>query len=130
MDNHWRHGSRVLRVPPLPAHLQGSSGCLLEQAIFDADVGIEVYLAILEEPSWCLPLAATRPFKVFCKSGLAETKYGGMIFLLSRIAVGFKNEVIHQQFFNSDKNTTKRDFFKRSQQNHLQTPIIKSPSGR
>lgn len=128
MDNRWNHGSRHLHVPPLPEHLQGSAGCLLAEAIFDPDMGNEVYLAVLEEPSWCLPLAATRPFQVFCKSGLAETKNGGIIFLIWRIAAESKNEVVREQFLNPDNIRAIRDLSKLAQQTHLKVLIINARS--
>jgi hypothetical protein len=124
--NKWKHESRELQIPLLPAGLQGSSGCVLARAIFDEEIGIEVYLAILEEPSWCLPLAATRPFKVFCKSGLAQTGNGGIIFLIWRIAGESNNEVVHEQYLNPDKINTIRDLSALAQQTHLKALVINS----
>lgn len=125
-DNRWKRAARSLQVPPLPANLRGSSGCLLARAIFDEAIGVEVYLAILEEPSWCLPLAATRPFKIFCKSGLAHTGNGGIIFLIWRVAGESNNETVHEQFLNPNNINAIRDLSILAQQTHLKALVINS----
>ena len=125
-DNRWDKASRALQVPPLPAKLRGSSGCLLARAIFDEATGVEIYLAILEEPSWCLPLAATRPFKVFCKSGLAQTTNGAIIFLIWRLAGESDNETVHEQYLNPNNINAIRDLSMLSQQTHLKALVINS----
>lgn len=126
IDNRWRHGSRALAIPPLPSRLRGSAGCLLAEAIFDVETGPEIYLAVLEEPSWCLPLAATRPFEVFCKPGLAQTDSGGVIFLIWRIAAESKNEVVREQFLNPNNINTIRILSAVAQQTHLKALVINS----
>lgn len=125
-DNKWRRGRVALRIPPLPDRLRGSAGCLLVEATFDHNQGPEIYLAVFEEPSWCLPLAATRPFNVFCKPGLAQTDSGALIFLIWRIAAGSNNQVVREQFLNPDKIETIRTLSAVSQQTHLKVLIINS----
>jgi hypothetical protein len=96
------------------------------EAAFDHERGPEIYLAVLEEPSWCLPLAATRPFNVFCKPGLAHTDNGAIIFLIWRIAAGSNNQVVREQFLNPSNIETIRTLSALSQQTHLKVLIINS----
>ena len=126
LDNRWTSGSRALVVPPLPPRLHGMSGCLLARAIFDEAVGVEIYLAILEEPSWCLPIAGMRPFKLFCKSGLAQTRHGGLIFLLWRVAAESPAETVREQFLNPNRVEVLKDLWALAQQTHLKALIINS----
>lgn len=126
LDNRWKRGSRALVVPPLPPRLHGMSGCLLARAIFDDSVGVETYLAILEEPSWCLPIAGTRPFKLFCKSGLAQTRHGGLIFLLWRVAAESPAETVREQFLNPNRVEVLKDLWALAHQTHLKALIINS----
>jgi hypothetical protein len=125
-DNKWRRGPVSLNVPRLPDRLRGSAGCLLVEAIFDQEIGPEIYLAVLEEPSWCLPLAATRPFNVVCKPGLAQTDNGALIFLIWRIAAASNNEVIREQFLNPNNIDAIRTLSTASRQTHLKVLIINS----
>jgi hypothetical protein len=62
---------------------------------------MEICLAILEEPSWCLSIVDTRPFKLFCKSGLAQTSHGGLIFLLWTVTAGSVAGSVHEQFMSA-----------------------------
>jgi hypothetical protein len=128
-ENRWRLGPRALAVPPLPESLRGSSGCLLARAIFDEEVGVEVYLAILEESGWSLSLAAASPFNLFCKSGLGQTRSGSLIFLVWRIAAESKAESVHEQFLNPNNIETVRDLSALAQQTHLKALIINSQIG-
>jgi hypothetical protein len=125
-DNKWKHGSRGIEVPPLPKRLRQSSGCLLAEAIFDSVTGPEIYLAILEDSMWCRSLAATRPFKIFCKSGLAQTGNGSIIFLIWRIAAESTAETVHEHFLNPNNIETIRDLVMLAQQTHLKSVLISS----
>jgi hypothetical protein len=117
-----------LRFLCCPERLRQSSGCLLAEAIFDNVTGPEIYLAILEDPMWCLSLAATRPFKIFCKSGLAQTSNESIIFLIWRVAAESNNETVHEHFLNPHNPQTIRDLAMLAQQTHLKAVLISSPT--
>ena len=75
-ENRWRYGKREFIAPPLPKDLLGATGCLFQEAVYDPDVGIGVYLAMLENHEFCETLALLRFFKLSCKTGIARTSQG------------------------------------------------------
>ncbi|MGH7195114.1 MAG: hypothetical protein ACREJM_16495 [Candidatus Saccharimonadales bacterium] len=87
---------------------------------------MEVYLAILEQPNWCLSIAGVKSFKLLCRSGVAETHYGSLIFCLWRVAAEAPAESIHEHFLNPNRAETLKDLWLLARQTHLKTLIINS----
>ncbi len=126
MENKWQKDLLSLAIPPLPKRWECESGCILVKAAFDEEIGPEVFLAVLEEPSWCLPLAVARPFNIFCKSGIAETEHGTIIFAVWTVAAGSPVQTVHEQFLNPNKIETIRLLSALAQQTHLKVLVINS----
>jgi hypothetical protein len=86
--NKWTKGERHLVRPPLPADMRGITGCRLDWGVFDQDVGPEFFVTIMERSAFSLKLAAVKPFKMFCKTGMAHTDHGMIIFLVFSVFKG------------------------------------------
>lgn len=82
INNKWTQGARRWTFPPLPIGIKGQVGCRLEKEIIDSSVGEELFVVILDDPTYAGQLANTKPFELFCASGMAETSHGAVIFLL------------------------------------------------
>jgi hypothetical protein len=130
LKNQWKHPPRALTVPPLPERLRGKSGCLLARAIFDESVGTEVYLAVLEEPTWCVAIGEARPFKLLCRSGLARTAHGAIVFLLWRVAADSTVESVHEELVNPNHVEALKDLYLLTNQTHLKALIINSQTSK
>jgi hypothetical protein len=80
-NNHWVHGNVKLILPPLPKELLGSNGCFFQHAIFDQNIGKEVYLALLES-QLSETFHSMKTVEMYCKNGVSRTIYGIIAFLL------------------------------------------------
>jgi hypothetical protein len=98
LRNKWSHGQTEFVLPPLPAHLRGKEGLLPLDLVVDPQVGKEVALFLLDPTPFIHDLAALNPLTLQLKSGLYNTSYGPLLFLLfyvpdpiepDRIFVGF-----------------------------------------
>lgn len=82
LENKWQHGPARFEIPDLGPMLRGFDGLLPVYLELDADVGREVVLILQDHTSFIDTLKATRPFRLFVKSGLARNEFGPIGFLL------------------------------------------------
>ena len=129
-ENKWTKGPMRLIFPALPIELRGVSGCRLLTASFDSAVGDEVYLAILEAPEFCQRLAETRPFQVFCKSGVARTSHGLVLFLLFTVRDGTDEVASYELFLNPQAMRTYELLSGWGQQTHFKVVLLDNEAGQ
>ena len=98
--NKWTHGRNDLVLPPLPEELRRKTGCQFHEAVFDAEVGSEVYLAIFETGIYARKFAKTKPFNLHVTTGLVRTSQGIVGYLVWTIAEGSPVETVSEQFLN------------------------------
>ena len=127
-DNKWRNGPTTLEIPQLSSDLRGATGCCFQEAIFDPDVGQEVYLLILEEREYAEAYARTRPFNLLCTSGVVRTTHGIVAFLIWTVAAGSPAESQVEQFLNPSKLETIQLLSALGQQSHMKAMIVDSGS--
>ena len=123
-NNKWAHGTVRLEIPPLSSELQGQTGCLFQEAVFDLDVGNEVYLLVLEDSQFGPAVAATRPFRVLCTTGLIRTTHGLVVFLVWTVAQDSPNETQYEQFLNPNSIEAIRLLSAAGLQSHLKVVIV------
>ena len=128
LQNKWMQGEYVLRPPPLPAALVGSSSCTLQQATFDTDIGREGYIAILEDPDYCAKLTSLSPFNFHSKSGAIRTSHGLILFFVFQIFEGERNECTYETFLNPYRIETIQMLSGAGQQSHLKVLLVNSVS--
>lgn len=124
--NKWKHGRIELVVPPLPTEVQGRTGCQFYEAVFDVDIGLEVYLAILETGDYARAFADTKPFNLFCNKGMVRTDHGIVGYLIWTIAQGSPVETVNDQFVNPHESELIRMMSALGQQTYMKTLIIDS----
>lgn len=81
LDNKWRHGPTRFEIPELP-FLNLFDGFIPIYLVLDPDVGKEVVLFLNDRTEFIDTLKATKPFRLFVKTGLARNEYGSLGFLL------------------------------------------------
>lgn len=128
--NKWTRGRVELRVPPLPPELRQRSGCIIDTATFDRQVGPEVYLAILEDTEYAAKLARTRPFELFCKPGLARTSHGMVVFMLFTVRSRDERVAWYELFLDPHQMGTIKMLSAWGQQSHFKALVIDYEEGR
>jgi hypothetical protein len=116
----------MLALPTLPSELVGVTGCRLQHALFDEQVGPEVYLAILEAGTGAMEVAATKPFQLFCKTGVGSTPHGLVAFCLWTTVKGSLDGPYWEQFLNPHHPGTIELLQQVGAQTHLKVLIIDS----
>jgi len=105
-NNRWVHGKREFVAPPLPNNLKYATGCLLQEAIFDHEVGSEIYLAILEEPDYCETYSSLERINLFCKTGAGRTNNGIVAFVIFSLLEENKHLADYELFLNPHNTKT------------------------
>ena len=82
IDNKWRHGEVRLELPPLPSVLLTSSGIKPISFVLDQRIGPEIVLLITEPREQAKEFEGRNITGFFMKSGLVNTSYGPVCFLL------------------------------------------------
>lgn len=126
IDNKWKAGHVQLVVPRLPPELIGATGCLFQQAVFDAGAGEEVYLAILEQSESARKVASAKPFQLFCKTGVGQTAHGLVGFCLWTTVKGSLKGPFWEQYLNPHHPGTIRLLEQVGAQTHLKALIVDS----
>lgn len=129
-DNRWTHGKVEFVAPPLPPALQGVTGCSFQEAIFDPNVGNEIYLAIFEESQYAHGLAKLRQFDLFCKTGVVRTSHGPLAFALFTVYDGKEYNSAYELFLDPYEGETIRLLSSAGLQSHFKVLIYDSVQGR
>ncbi len=82
LDNKWKHGKVNFELPPLPHILIASPGMKPISAILDNSIGEEVLLLITEPKNKAAEFEGRNIARFMMKSGLINTSYGPVCFLL------------------------------------------------
>ena len=81
VNNKWLHGPIRFEIPNLPA-LSVFDGFIPVYLVLDPDVGKEVVFFLNDRTEFINTLKATKPFRLFVKTGLARNEFGSLGFLL------------------------------------------------
>jgi hypothetical protein len=82
LKNHWKHGSANFRLPSLPNGFL-TLGVKALRATLDPDVGQEIILLIIEEPSRARAYKLVHQFQFSVSSGTGDTSLGPLIWTLT-----------------------------------------------
>ena len=82
LDNKWQHGTVHFILPALPADVIQSIGLKPVPLIVDPHVGTEIVLLITEHRDRANTFKSSRVTQFFTKSGLANTSFGPVCWLL------------------------------------------------
>jgi hypothetical protein len=80
-NNKWNHGPAHFEIPELPV-LSLFDGFIPVYLVLDSEVGKEVVLFLNDRTEFINTLKATKPFRLFVKTGVARNEYGSLGWLL------------------------------------------------
>jgi hypothetical protein len=86
LNNRWRHGPTNFDLPPFDELFGSADGVVPLPVTLDPDVGPETVLFLRDETPFIDQLAALEPFRLEFKTGVAETDFGPVGFLLFWVA--------------------------------------------
>ncbi|SRR6266446_1161518 len=82
LQNKWRHGSTRFDIPDFGPVLNQFDGLMPFYVVLEPDIGREVVLILRDRTDFMNTLKATKPFRLFVKTGLVRNEYGPLGFLL------------------------------------------------
>jgi len=80
LQNKWRHGPTRFEIPDFGPVLDQFDGLMPFYVVLDPDIGQEVVLILRDRTDFINTLKATKPFRLFVKTGLARNQYGPLGF--------------------------------------------------
>jgi hypothetical protein len=98
-ENRWQHGLRDFAFPEMPVAMM-KLGCSLHKAVFDASVGEEIYAFFREDAPQSFAFSELSPITTIAHSGLANTPFGTVAFIVWQIGAGTSLEVMLEQYLN------------------------------
>ena len=98
-ENRWRHGNNNFEFPKMPAEMM-KPGCSLHKATFDTSIGEEVFALFREDAPHSFAFAELRPITLIAHSGLANTPFGVVAFIVWQIGAQTHLEVMVEQYLN------------------------------
>jgi hypothetical protein len=98
-DNRWQHGMNNFAFPMMPDEMM-KPGCSLHKATFDALIGEEVFAFFREETPHSFEFSELHPITLIAHSGLANTPFGAVAFIVWQIGAGTPLEVMVEQYLN------------------------------
>lgn len=128
-NNKWNKGPMHLEFPPLTSQLKGKNGCRIEKAVFDPSIGEEVFIKILDEPIYAKELASTKPFNLFCKTGMVRTNQGIVLFILFIVTNGIEEIITFETLLNPHEMSTVNLLSSWGQQSHLKVVVMDNQKG-
>ena len=124
--NQWFGGRVKLICPPLPPGLVGQSCAVLRSVVFDAKVGEEVVLYLLDDPEFARQLGRLKPFHLDAKTGAVRTSAGLIAFILWTVSSRAGHIVDYEHPLNPFEMGTIRLLSAAGQQSHLKVVILDS----
>ena len=116
-------------LPPLPAECRGTTGSVLQVATWDASIGPEVYLALLEEDAGKKD-ADTCTFQLSGDCTISKTDHGTVLLLLWTAHYGPEKTTTYELFLDPHEMETIKLLSSLSQQTHLKVIVCDSLNER
>lgn len=127
--NAWTHGNRHFEMSGSMAGMLGRHGVSIHKAVFDADIGEEIYALYMEEPPYAEAVGQVAPFNIFAQNGAIRTPHGIVAFILWTIAAGAPEEVQVEQFLNPANMDALRLLSAAGNQTHFKLVVCDNKSG-
>lgn len=107
-DNRWTGGKVDLVFPALEAADVGASGARFVELEFQADVGSELFLGILEERQWARQYGLVKQLELFATTLAVQTDAGPVAMVIWRLAQGGKTLVQYEHYLDPLHEPTRR----------------------
>lgn len=127
LHNKWRHGKARFDLGQIDDRILSAEGIVPVSAVLDSSLGSEIVLLLLDPTPFVHTLAATNPFRLLLKTGVARTDHGPVMFFLFTVPDPSPHQphVIqidaHADPFNSHHMTLWRDL---SRQSHWHLVLV------
>lgn len=92
LQNKWRHGPTRFDIPDFGPVLNQFDGLMPFYLVLDPDIGREVVLILRDRTDFMNRLKATKPFRLFVKTGLVEPSMDHLVSCFS----GFRTRRIQK----------------------------------
>jgi hypothetical protein len=128
-NNQWTRGPIDLELPPLPSDLKGVSGCLLQSGTFDAEIGEETFLVILDTGFEWRDTETEEGGELRLKSGIAQTGHGLLAFLIWVLFENDEQVAYFEQYLDPKNEETLHLLALAGEQEFLKVVFCNSESG-
>ena len=129
IENDWSGGLINLVFPLLASHEIGASGVKLLTAQFEALLGAEYYLQILEDPEWASRYGSVRVLTLSASTLVISTDAGPVAIILWQLLDGAKSLVHYEHFLDPCGAATQPMLHRVGQQKRLKVVIRSNHTG-